>query len=297
MIKNRFFKGAFAAVSLLGMLYCVAVYLYIHTALVPSLPEPTITMNKLGGVTMLFLLLAGAYHLYLLVHALQTLGDRVKHTFLHSLYIVLILLSGISLASDVTILSDLGKEYRLFDVRGLWLILYGCTALHIAVILYGAIFSMRNKPSGKRLFAEIKNGNDAMFLTIFQIGFLCGLFGIAGVVFSMSGILSTVITERYKIAYLFFLALLALLPAAIFVLYWAIRNKNKPKSAWFDEKQQSDTAASAMVTLAFAVPLSVAFIVASLLFADLPAPFWISLLLFTQIVVYTCSVIRKSKAK
>lgn len=294
-MNSKFAKNAFAAIALAGMIYCVVVYFYIQAMLVPTLPEPTEIIKNLGGLTLPFILLACVYHVFLLVRALNALGDRIKNIFIHSLYIVLIILSGISLLSDVTLLSDIGKEYRLLDVSEQWLILYGCSGLHIAVIVYGTVFSIKNKPSGKRFFEEIRNGNDAMFLSIFQIGFICGLLGIIGIIFSMSGIMGTVITEKFETAYMFLLAILALLPATVYIAYWAVRNKNKPISDWFDEKQQSDTAVSAMLTLASAFPLSVIFIILSVCIVALPASFWVSLLLFTQLVIFTGSVIWRSR--
>lgn len=285
-----------SGITLAGMIYCLVVYLYIQAALVPALPEPTETVKNLGGLTLLFVLLAGVYHVFLLIHAFKVLGDRVKNTFIHSVYIILIILSGISLGSDITILSDIGKEYRLLDVNEQWLILYGSTALHIAVVIYGTVFSIKNRPSGKHhLFEEIRNGNDVMFVSIFQIGFICALIGIAGVVFSISGIMDTVFTEKYKSAYVLFLSVMALLPALVFIAYWAIRNKNRPASGWFDEKQLSDTAIGAVVALAATFPTIVILIIASVCIAGLPALFWMALLLFIQLAVFTGSVILRSR--
>lgn len=294
MKNNKPVMNGLAALSLAGMIYCFIVYLYIQAELVPALPEPAEALKNLGGSTLLFILLAGVYHIFLLIHALKVLGDKVK-TFVHSFYVVMIILSGILLGSDITVLSDIGKEYRLFEVNEQWLILYGCTALHIAVIVYGTVLYRKNRSSSKHLFDELRNGNDAMFLSVFQIGFICGLLGIAGVIFPMSGIMDTVFTERYKAAYMLLLAVLALLPAILFISYWAIRNKNKPVSTWFDEKQSFDAAFSAVFTLAATFPLVVILIIASVCIAGLPASFWLFLLIFIQLAVFAGSVTWRSR--
>jgi hypothetical protein len=116
MNGKRIATGALAALSAAGLLYCLAAYLYIQPRLIPAMPVPTATIRTVGNFTVPALFVAGLYHIVMLVRAFRSLAGRERNLLPHSLYIVAIVLSATMLLSDLTLLSDIGKEYARWDV-------------------------------------------------------------------------------------------------------------------------------------------------------------------------------------
>jgi len=176
-----------------------------------------------------------------------------------------------------------------------WLILYGFTVFHLITIIFGTLYIKKDIITGIHLFEEIKSGNDALFLSMHQIDFFCGLLGICGVIFPLSGIMSTAFTERYRESWMILLSGLALTPFILFSIYWIIKNRNRPFTEWLDEKQASDTAIGALAATVIALPLIALFVILSLSVISLSAPFWLSFLFFMILTAFTGTVIMKTR--
>lgn len=295
MKRTSVVNNILAILSLAGMVYCFAVFFYLQPALVPALAEPTPLMNALGSATWLVYALVGIQHLVLLVHVLNVQLDQEKSSFLYSIYIVAVLGSGLTLLSDITILSDIGKEYRFWDVSQQWFILYGFTLFHLLVVAYGTVFRRTHPSTNQRIFDVIRSGNDTLFLSLNQISLICGVLGICGVVFPISGLMDTVIPERFQTAYMLFLSALALVPVLLFAVYWLVKNRDKPLSTWLDEKQTYDAATGALVSLMVTLPLMGIFTILSVWVARLQAPFWLLLAFFTQLIALSGTVISRNR--
>ncbi len=280
-----------AALSLIGIVYCVITFLYIQPRLTPETTTLPQLIRTLGNITLPIYIILGIYHLVLLVSALKLFADKVKGTFLHSVYVVVLILSGITLCSDITLLSDIGKEYMIWDVTSQWWLLYGFMAVHLVVVIYGTISRIKNHDKGQPLFEAIRAGNDTLFVGMNQIGFVCALIGIAGVFSSRID----AITQPYQIGYMLLLSGLAIVPLISFFIYWAIRNRSKPVNGWFDEKQVSDSSTAALTALAFMMPLTIAAIIISLFVTDLPPSFWLALLFFATLGAFTGKIMLKNR--
>lgn len=292
-MKNKnLIKNILAFASILGMSYCFAVFIYTQTSLKATAPVSE-TVTGLGYFVLPAMFLAGIYHVLLLFRALKALAGKQKNIFIHSLYIYMIILSGITLLSDVTIISDIGKEYSLLDVSGQWHILYVFTLFHIAVMILGTIF-IKNAV-GTHLLEEIKNGNDAMFISMNQIGIMCGVLGIAGVIVSVSGTMENIILETYRAAWMMFLSCLALFPLVLFIIYWAIKYRKKPLAVWLDEKQALDSAIGALVSTLIALFLIVIFMIISIFAVDLPAILWLSIIFFIYLITFSGTILTRNR--
>ena len=280
-----------AALSVIGIVYCVIAFLYIQPRLTPETTTLPQLIRTLGNITLPIYILLGIYHLVLLVSALKLFVDKVKGTFFHSFYVVVLILSGITLCSDITLLSDIGKEYRFWDVTSQWWMLYGFMSVHLVVVIYGTISRVKNHGKGQPLFEAIRTGNDTLFVGMNQIGFVCALIGIAGVFSSRI----KAITQPYQTGYMLLLSGLAIAPLVSFFIYWAIRNRGKPASTWFDEKQISDTSFGALIALCVCLPLLVLLTAGSMIFTTLPAPFWLILTFFITLGVFSGAVILRNR--
>ena len=227
----------------------------------------------------------------LLVNALQTIGANEKVLFLHSFYTVVLILSGITLLTDITLLSEIGKEYAFWDVQNEWMMLFGFMAAHLIVVLYGTFSRNRNLGREQKLFEEIRKGNDILFVALNQVGFVCAIAGIAGVMVSrMSGV-----PQSFQTGFMLMLSILALVPLVSFFIYWAIRNRRKALSSWFDEKQMADSVTGAMIAFLIAMPMIILLIAGSIIFPTLPAPFWLSLAFFAILGIFSGVVIFRNR--
>lgn len=292
MRTKRIAAGVLAALSIAGLLYCLAAYLYMQPRLTPSMPEPIPAIRTIGGFTVPALFLAGVYHLFLLARAFRTLASRERYLLPHSLYMIAVLLSGATLLSDLTLLSDIGKEYARWDVTDQWLMLYGFTALHIAVAVCGLLTGGKGaaeKPADRQPVC----GSDAFFLTMHQIGAVCGVLGTAGLFLSLRGI----VPDRFREPWMLTISCLALFPLAVFLAYMVVRNGRRPIAAWFDEKQTADMAVGALFAL-FAVLslLLAAAAVEAVTDTGLPAPFWPMLAFFCGLTVLSAAALARNRA-
>jgi len=292
MNAKRIATGALAALSLAGLLYCLAAYLYIQPRLTPAMTEPSPTIRTVGNITVPALFLTGLYHIVLLVRAFRTLAGRERNLFPHSLYMIAVVLSGTMLLSDLTLLSDIGKEYALWDVADQWLMLYGFTALHFLVTACGILIGRQGAPSRAPSRGPVC-GSDAFYLAMLQIGTACGILGIAALFLSLRGI----VPDRFRESWMLMLSCLALFPLVVFLAYMIVRNGRRPISTWFDEKQTADTAVGALFALAAVLPLLLAgSAVEVVAVTGLPAPFWPMTAFFVGLAVLSAASLAWSRA-
>lgn len=281
--------NVFSTIAFMMMIYCLIVFVYIQSELTVDMIKLTDTIKMLGNFTILALFIVGLFHLYLLVHALKTLAGKMKH----SIYIMLIVLSGITLLNDLTLLSDIGKEYLLWDISAEWIILYCSAALHMLVMIYGLI-SLKKAPADNiKLFKAFKKSNDILFLSIHQISFISGLLGICGIILAMTGF---IVPSRFGVHFMILLAGLALFPLILIIIYWIVKMRKKPVKEWIDEKQMSDTALGALFSFLPAIALYLLICILDLFkVLIMPVSFWILLIFFTQLAVFSAVIMAKNK--
>jgi hypothetical protein len=203
-----------------------------------------------------------------------------------SLYVIVIILSGVFLFSDVAMLSDIGKEYLYWDVSSSFHILYGFTALHIITILIDML-SNKNKQ-------QKKTSLEVMYISVHQIGAICGALGfLSGVLAAFGGI----VPQRFTIQLIIALSIIAIFPLLFYIIYWKIKLRKKPISEWWDEKNIQDSAIGALITLAISVPIYFVIIIIQLWIIFEPSiVFWILAIFFVQIFIYSASVLIRNSA-
>lgn len=275
---------ALGALSALGLVYFFGMFLYLRTLLTPAMPDLPEPIEILAALTVPAFAAAGLYHLVLLARAFQDLSRMPDGRFLHSVYLTVIVLSGLILATEPVQLTEIGKEYLLFDVGGQWLFLLAATLVHLAVVFAGLRYSRR--VSG--ILPGVESRSDAFFTTMHQVGILCGLLGIVGVLsYSHWGVL-----EHYRPFMVLVLGGVALLPWIVILAFLVVRNRTKPPSAWFDEKQTVDTAVGALCSMLVAMPLLVVLGALDwyIKFAQ-PLSFWLMLVFFLCLSLFSWSVL------
>ncbi len=275
--------------SLILMLTNLFIYRYFRLNLTPQLIDLPPIITNLGLVVIFSLFISGIYHLYLLFNFLKSITDE-SHPY-HAYYLVFLILSGITLLSDAALLSDIGKEYLYWDVSGEWNLLFGFTGFHLLTMLIGYFLSLKTTPPSTSIIAVIKSAQDSWFLSLNKIGALCGVLGVA--VFLSA--LFIPIQEQFRTALLMVLSILVIIPWGSFMLYWFFKNRSLKPKAWLDEKQTLDSASAAFITLLISMPLIGLSIFASASnLLVLATPFWLVLVFFTQLSIFSIILLRRS---
>lgn len=284
-LRKKYTAAVFGGIATVCLAYCFILYFILQKSLVPGAGAIPAGLQTASYLVMPALLACGLYHIYLLKKLLESLTGR----FLNSLFALLVICSGVLLCSDVTLLSDIGKEYALLDVTDQWIMLYAFTAFHVLIVILGQAVlqsrsSVRPDESGR---------NEAVYISVHHIALVSGLLGIAGVFFAMSG---AVIPLRFSTGFMAILAALALIPLIFILVYWRLRIKKKAGGAHLDEKQLSDTAFAGLIALLSALPVYILVCALDLLSAiHLPMSFFILLLFFIQLGIFSSVVLLKNR--
>ncbi len=193
----------FGAAAIACIAYCFTVFFILQKTLVPGSGELTGALQAASLAILPALLAAGLFHIYLLAKLLKSMTGR----FLNSLFILLVIGSGVLLVSDVSLLSDIGKEYILFDVSSQWAMLYVFTAFHLAVVIIGAAVLQK----GKALPADTVK-SETVYISVHHIALISGVLGVAGVFLAMSG---TIVPLRYSVGFMVVLSASRSFPSSL----------------------------------------------------------------------------------
>lgn len=287
-MKNKNLANNLFGLGAIGCaIYCLTVCIILRSGLTTDLKELPPYLEAIGIIFLPALLTVGLFHIYLLANMLKNLAGR----FLNSLYVVLLILSGILLFSDITLLSDIGKEYRLWNVSSQWHMLFLFLAFHIFIVTAGYILLRRNTAQTKPSVQE--TDNEAFFLSMHQIALISGILGLCGVFYAMSG---AAVPLRFSTQFMGLLAILALFPLAFILIYWRLRFKKNGKQNRMDEKQFSDTASASLICLLIAIAFYIAICILDLgAGLSLPVSFFIFILFFLQLAVFSSVILIKNK--
>jgi hypothetical protein len=223
------------------------------------------------------------------MQALKTLTGR----FWSSVLYVLVLLSGVMLFSDLAILSDIGKEYLIFDVTNEWIMLYCFAGLHLVAMVFGLVAVKRAPDKGEKLFEAFAKSAEGLFLSMHQISLVSGVLGVLGVILAKTNLL---VDERFSGSFAILLAGLALVPLAMIVVFWIVKIRKKPVKEWMDEKQLSDTALGGLCGLiAGVIFYAVVFVLDFFKIFVQPVSFWILPMFFIQLIVYSAVVMIRNR--
>lgn len=296
MMKDNLRKilvNGLGIISALGLLACFYIYRTLQAGLIPANPVPSDEIYRLGGFPLPILVITAIYHLILLVYVLQRYRNGEGRLFLRSLYLVVLIFSGINLLTDYTILTDIGHEYLYWDISAYWTYLYLCNAFHLGTVVIGLVL-FRQAPALqlRGLFNKIRQGDDTVFRSIHQIGLISALVGLVGVIW----VLLVDITEKYQAGYVLTAVVFALFPWVSMVVYWAIRNGRKPVREWMDEKQFSDMAFGALFMAFFCMPLIIVLATLSALhIVNFPAYAWLMLVFIAMLLIYSMVMVLKNR--
>lgn len=289
MKNKKILSKIIGIVSFLAIVYCCIAYIVLQHNLVPSLTELPQRLLIIGNISAIALLLIGINHIVLLIKAMKMIDGKLGN----SLFIVFIILSGITLLSDITILLDIAREYLFLDISSQFTLLYGFTALHMVMIVIGFVRYSRIETSNIKLFKHVNVDNDNFYLSIHQIGLISSVLGLIGVMFAVSGI---IVPDRFSTPFMLLIAVLALVPLAFSIAFWCIKLNGKKLSELFDEKQVQDSSIGSLVSIIASFTMYLLVIVLDIIEVwCFGISFWILLIMFFQIMIYSTVVLLRNR--
>jgi hypothetical protein len=279
--------------SFLGLLGSLWIYKTLQPQLIPVNAIPTPEMNSLGNLPVPILFISAIYHVILFLYALQFYRSAPRYLFLHSLFVVGVILSGINLLTDLTILTDIGHEYLYWDVSSYWMYLYVDTVFHLGIVGLGLLVNWKAPELDlKGLFQQIRNGDDLIFRSMHQMGLICAVIGFVGIYWAVR----YDVGESYRAGYVLLAVIFALFPRAFMVAYWGIRNSKKPLREWMDEKQFSDMAFGSLIMTTISMPLIVvAAVLSALDVIRIPAYAWLMLVFMLMLGSHSLVMVWKNR--
>lgn len=287
---SRFLKSLHLASLSFGFLAAVGIIfnLVIFSILYPQvtqLLEEQPSWETYGIVAAINIIIIAFYQLFSVIALLAHLIYKKKTSFLVVAAITIGIISGLMILGDITLLSDIGKEYQAgWQTRGEWWILFISYALHILSLVLGIIALIRNLNQDTETEEQILK-DEVLFLTLHSTGVICGALGLIGVTAglftsmevwilgSISGILSTLI----------------LCPYLVILAIWLLRRFWGETSLGLDEKQSRDLGSAGLTTLLITIPIMMVFYRLQIMQPErgLFAILWLPLLIFLSLSLFS----------
>ena len=209
---------------------------------------------------------------------------------------IILLISGIVsflvIFSTLTMLSDIGKEYKQgWDTSGEWIFLYVFLILNAVfyilmfIFLFSTFRSLKSKQDLKPLL------KDEMVFTIAQfVGIVCGLLGLVWIFVNVIFISNII---GYVKFYGMITCILLLLPYILIVSYWILIKFRERIVDWYDEKQWKDVTKAGFTTLLISIPLMIILFITT--FNKLPGGvfgvLWLPFYLFSALFIFSLSTL------
>jgi hypothetical protein len=278
-------------IGFIALVLIEASIVYLRQVLVPSLEIITPIINTISIILIPLFIIAGLSHIFILFTLLKKIVKVEKNLWIHSLSIVLTILSGILLLVDVVLLLEIGKEYLFFDVSNEWVMINIHTAIHFLTIGL-AYFVLRKKvASVPGFFEEIEKGSEQMFLGMYQVMFFSSLFGILGILFVMINVMDSVTFENYNLEISIISSILALTPIIIFLMYWIVRFRKVPVRDWLNEYEFLITVKAMIYSLVIGWIVSYLGFKLTVKNVDFPILIWLLFTFFAQLLMISSYII------
>lgn len=246
--------------------------------------------ENLGIVAGLNIIILAIFHLSCVLILLTYLIVHKKYSFINISAIVIGIISGIMIMADLTMLSEIGKEYTLgWQTQGEWMILFISYGTHIAALALGLISLIRNLERGIEP-SDMIIKDEVLFLSLISTGVISGWLGLLGV---FSGIISKAPLQLME-QIVPVLGLIILTPFLVILLIWILRGILSGVKTGLDEKQYHDLAVSGLISLIITLPVMIVF------FGFQISPgtdgnlsvLWLPLLVFLALAVFSSLVMR-----
>lgn len=287
--KKRVFPILLGCLSLAAMAYNFWAYSLLKKLLIPTLIEITPRIDRITIGVILSITIVALFHLFLLKFSLKLISTTKQNYIIPATFFVGVICSGLLLLNDAALLSDLGKEYRYWDVTQEWSMLFIVSALHLGTVIVGLILMISSPTLPKRkLFTQISNGDEGVFIITNLVGLICAILGLLTLLIPSVLILP----ERFQPLLYITLAILAIAPFITTVFYWLIRNRKQNGHIIMDEKQLKDAGVGAAITAFLSFLILIIYLSLSIRSTiNLNNPIYIIALLFSMLLSFSGAIL------
>lgn len=259
-----------------------------------AIESGTAIQEWMGQAVAAFLIVIGLVHIFGVLNLAAQFHHFKNDNLLRAAAFVMGFLSLFVLAVDVTMLSDIGHEYRAgFDSSGEWQIVFAGHAVHAlftVLLLIQCTASNRALAENTNTIVVVKD--EALFLTVNQIGIISAILGF---VCSFLLIWSDV-PHLYLNGLLFMFCIVFLIPYGLAAAYWFFTKRKEKPADWYDEKQFADISRGALATLLLTVFITIIFyFFISLKIVVINTQLWFPLYLLLTLLLFSGSTLYLSK--
>lgn len=271
------------SVGIILMIFQIAIYLYFRSILVNSYLELNGFDKFLSIILILLFITIGIIHILLFFDLLKHIPNIKEKLFKFSASLVLIPISGIVLLSDATILSDIGKEYILFDVTNEWSILFAFSVFHILTFLYSGYITRNIGVAKTGLREAINSSNENMYKSFNQIIVISSTVGVVFAILFLFNIFNFLTYENYVVVLALIMMTLLMIPIAIFICFYIIKFHKKPINKWLDENEWFISIKGMAIALISGWGFILIGILLSLQLANFSLIIWLIMTIFLQL--------------
>lgn len=249
--------------------------------------------NWVGMAVAAFIIVIGLFHLFGIFSLIRQFSHFRNDGFLRAAAFVVGFLSLFLLVVDVMMLRDIGNEYMSgHDISGEWHMVF---AGHIVHALFALLLLIQCAAAGKLLSKNFKTTaavkDEALFLTVNQIGIISSVLGFVCVFFP--GLIG--VPQAYQNGLLFLLCIVFLIPYGLAAVYWFFTKRKEKPTEWYDEKQFADVTRGALFTLVFTVFITIAiYFFSSVKVIDISTALWFPQYLFLTLLLFSGRILSLS---
>jgi hypothetical protein len=239
--------GVIAASSLVYNLILFA-YLYpkvLHFEILDG------QMEILGLLSGLSLVLIGIFHLVTVITLLAQIIFQRSAGILKILTIVIGIISGLLLLSDLSMLQDISKQYvQGWNSASEWTILFINHGLHVLFTIL-AFVTLATRIGRENHPEESAVKDDVLFIATHTTGLLCGMIGLIAILVALVTRLRLSIFEILSVT----IGVLVLLPYLFALSVWLFMKRKEKITDWLDEKQFLDISRASLLTILITLPI------------------------------------------
>jgi hypothetical protein len=247
MKVNHLVAFILGLISIAGLVLTNTLFIMLRSRIINDVDVPafldSITLPTAAAYMIFFV-----FHISALLAIILQLKFFKRDNFLRAFLFFTGIISSLMLLGDSALMSDISKEY-IFGLPNEFIVLFASQIVHlIFYVLIIILLSMTWKYLRKEEEVAVKD--ESIFINAQYIGILSGISGLG-----LVALFSTVYTLIYSLplwvikAGIIVMALLAIIPYILIVIYWLIMKARVKVNEWYDEKQYQDITKAALITL------------------------------------------------
>ena len=234
-------------ISIAGLALTNTLFIMLRSRIIDDIDVPAF-LDRISLPTAAVYMVFFIFHISALLSIILQLKFFKRDSFLRAFLFFTGIISLLMLLGDTALMSDISKEY-VFGLPDEFIVLFASQLLHLIFYVLTVILLLITwKYLKKEEEAVVKD--ESIFINAQYIGIMSGISGLA-----LVGLFSIVYTLVYSVplwvikAGIIVMALLAIIPYILIIIYWLIMKAKLRIKEWYDEKQYQDIAKATLITL------------------------------------------------